>query len=192
MIDTFNGDPVPEKVLTEPSVSHDCLWQFFRVLSPIAQGGFDFKSWIEKHDERTTRPLVDAVIAELKNRGINEFGATGYCFGGKSRHAIIFSSSEDLTGKYVFNLAQDNVIKVGAVSHPSLLQMPGDLEKLLAQSKAPILINSCDIDQQFPAESCGIADKLFGEGKYVPGYKRVHWEGCTHGFAVSHPNPDPS
>ena len=91
-----------------------------------------------------------------------------------------------LVGKYVVNLAQDNVIKVGVVSHPSLLQVPDDLEKLASQSKAPLLINSCDVDQQFPAESRVIADNMFGDGKYTPGYKRVHWAGCTHGFAVSH------
>lgn len=84
------------------------------------------------------------------------------------------------------NLAQENVIKVGVVSHPSLLELPKDLEKLFDMSQAPLLINSCDIDEQFPAESCAFADKLLGEGKYTPGYKRVHWEGCTHGFAVSH------
>jgi len=99
--------------------------------------------------------------------------------------ANVFIYSKFLTGKYVFNLAQENIIKVGAVSHPSLLQVPADLEALLAQSKAPILINSCDIDQAFPKESCEMTDRLLGDGKYAPGYKRVHWPGCTHGFAVS-------
>lgn len=84
----------------------------------------------------------------------------------------------------MFNLAQENVIKVGAVSHPSLLQLPGDLETLIQKSKAPILINSCDIDQQFPKEACDMADKLLGDQKYKPGYRRVHWPGCVHGFAV--------
>jgi hypothetical protein len=88
-------------------------------------------------------------------------------------------------GKYVFNLAQEGIIKVGAVSHPSLLKMPDDLQTLLAKSKAPILINSCDVDQQFPKESCELADSLLGDGKYAHGYKRVHWKGCVHGFAVS-------
>ncbi|KAF8497345.1 Alpha/Beta hydrolase protein [Gautieria morchelliformis] len=148
MIDYFEGDPVPAATLGSAT--------------------FDLMGWIGKHNEQVTRPLLDAVITELKGRGITEFSATGYCFG----------------GKYVVNLAQDNVIKVGAVAHASLLQMPGDLEKLFAQSKAPLLINSCDNDQQFPAESCAIADKLLGDGKYAPGYKRVHWDGCNHGFAV--------
>lgn len=31
-------------------------------------------------------------------------------------------------GRYVFDLAFDNVIKVGVVSHPSLLKTPDDLE----------------------------------------------------------------
>jgi hypothetical protein len=84
----------------------------------------------------------------------------------------------------VFDLARENVIKVGAVAHPSLLKIPGDLGSLGQQSKAAILINSCDVDDQFPKEACEAADKLLGEGNYAPGYKRVHWDGCVHGFAV--------
>ncbi|KAF8592231.1 dienelactone hydrolase [Ramaria rubella] len=157
IIDLFGEDPIPLTVL-------ETGW-----------GSFDVKSWSQRHGEPATRPILDSVIAELKERGVKEFAAIGYCFG----------------GKYVVNLAQDNIIKVGAVSHPSLLQIPADLEKLLAQSKAPFLVNSCDIDQQFTAEACVTADKLLGDGKYTPGYKRVHWEGCTHGFAVRGDMTDP-
>ncbi|KIJ57133.1 hypothetical protein M422DRAFT_23237 [Sphaerobolus stellatus SS14] len=160
VIDLFNGDPVPLSVLENP--------EGFKT--------FDVKGWIGKHDESATRPLLDPVIAALKERGITQFGATGYCFG----------------GKYVFNLAQENVIKVGAVSHPSLLKRPDDIESLLAKSKAPILINSCDIDEQFPKEACELADNLLGDGKYAPGYKRAHWAGCVHGFAVRGDLSDPN
>ncbi|KAF8524575.1 alpha/beta-hydrolase [Hysterangium stoloniferum] len=157
MIDYYDGDPVPFDLLTEKDFK------------------FDLSAWIGKHPAEVTRPLLDPVIAALKERGIKEFGATGYCFG----------------GKYVFNLAQEGTIKVGVVSHPSLLKMPDDLETLLAKSKAPMLINSCDVDGQFPKESCELADNLLGDGKYAPGYKRVHWKGCVHGFAVRGDLSDP-
>ena len=53
----------------------------------------------------------------------------------------------------------------------------------MAKSKAPLLINSCEVDKQFPQESQAIADVVF-EGRFAPGYKREYWDGCTHGFAV--------
>ncbi|KJA13717.1 hypothetical protein HYPSUDRAFT_49672 [Hypholoma sublateritium FD-334 SS-4] len=127
---------------------------------------FDIMQWFPTHTQEFTRPPLDKVIAALKAEGVTSFGATGYCFG----------------GRYVFDLAFDNVIKVGVVSHPSLLKTPDDLVKYVAQSKAPLLINSCTTDSQFPLESSAKADELFAG--FAPGYKREHFEGLTHGFAV--------
>lgn len=55
----------------------------------------------------------------------------------------------------------------------------------------PLLINSCTHDVQFPPEAAAQADVLLGDGKFEPGYKREHWEGCTHGFAVRGDTKDP-
>jgi len=136
---------------------------------------FDIMKWFPSHGPTQTRPPLDKVINALKEEGITVFGATGYCFG----------------GRYVFDLAFDNVIKAGVVSHPSLLQVPADLEKYFSTSKAPLLINSCPVDSQFPPESSEKADELFGNGKFAPGYKRNYYEGCTHGFAVRGDMSDP-
>lgn len=43
-------------------------------------------------------------------------------------------------GCYVFQLATENAISVGITAHPSKLKNPESLEKLLASSKAPLLI----------------------------------------------------
>lgn len=56
-------------------------------------------------------------------------------------------------------------------------------------SKAPLLINSCTVDSQFPLESSAKADELFA--KFEPGYKREYFEGCHHGFAVRGDLSDP-
>ncbi len=157
---------------------------------------FDTAAWFAKHGPKQTRPPIDKVVDALKREGVKKFGAVGYCFG----------------GRYVFDLAFDNVIQVAAVSHPSLLKVPEDLEvccfpplsviplkfmpidrvkKYLATSKAPLLINSCTIDQQFPLESQAKADEILGDGKFKPGYKREYFEGCTHGFAVRGDLSDP-
>lgn len=70
------------------------------------------------------RAVIDGVIEVLKSRGITEFAATGYCF----------------SGKQVFDLARDGVIKAAIVAHPSLLVIPDDLEAV-AKTNVPVLIN---------------------------------------------------
>ncbi|THV04733.1 alpha/beta-hydrolase [Dendrothele bispora CBS 962.96] len=150
MIDYFSGDPVPTDALDNPN------------------SGFNIVEWIGKHSQEVTRPLVDKVISALKEEGVTQFAATGYCFG----------------GRYCFDLAFDHVIKATVVAHPSLLKIPDDLEKYASTAKAPLLINSCTVDQQFPLEAQAAADKVLGDGKFAPGYKREYFDGCTHGFAV--------
>jgi len=136
---------------------------------------FDINAWFVNHTTEKTRPTLDKVLEALKAEGVTSLAATGYCFG----------------GRYVFDLAFENIIKVSVVSHPSLLKVPEDLEKYFATSKAPLLINSCTVDQQFPLESSAKADEIFGDAKFVPGYKREYFEGCTHGFAVRADLTDP-
>ncbi|KAI0064876.1 alpha/beta-hydrolase [Artomyces pyxidatus] len=128
---------------------------------------FDFPAWFPKHDAERAGKRLRAVIEGLKERGITKFGATGYCYG----------------GRLMFDVAFDNLIQVGATSHPSLLQ-PEDLEKYAKLSKAPLLINTCEDDFQFPKEKQEKADAVFGDGKFAPGYSRPYFPGCEHGFAI--------
>ncbi|KIY66778.1 alpha/beta-hydrolase [Cylindrobasidium torrendii FP15055 ss-10] len=142
---------------------------------PVAEmdaGNYDVVSWLGRHGPEVTRPILDNVVAALRAEGVSSIGATGYCF-----------------GRYVFDLAFDNAIEVAVISHPSLLKIPVDLEKYVAASKAPLLINSCEIDIPFPIEAQALADKIFGSFEY--GYKREYFEGCEHGFAVRGDLSDP-
>jgi len=139
----------------------------------LSTGTFNLANWFPNHSQKETRPTLDKVVEALKSEGVTELAATGYCFG----------------GRYVFDLAFDHDIKVSVVSHPSLLKVPEDIEKYAATSKAPLLINSCTVDQQFPLEASAKADEIFKE--FAPGYKREYFEGCTHGFAVRGDLSDP-
>lgn len=113
-------------------------------------------------------------------------------------------------GRCCFDFAFKNLTHVTVTAHPSLLKVPEDLEvsslepnltrlqtyidipqKYLAESKSPLLINSCTVDTQFPHESQAKADELLGGGKFAPGYEREYWDGCTHGFAVRGDMTDP-
>jgi len=143
--DYLHGDPVPDSFLN---------------------GQFDLNTWFPRHTQAITRPTLDKVIAGLKERGITEFGAIGFCFG----------------ARYTFDLAFDGVIKAGVVAHPSMLT-DEDFEKY-AKTNVPLLINSCEFDDMFPPATQAKADEVLGDGKFAPGYLRTHWEGCSHGFAV--------
>lgn len=59
-----------------------------------------------------------------------------------------------------------------------------DVQKYKSVSKAPLLINSCEIDMMFPADAQAATDKVLGNGAFPSGYERTYWEGCTHGFSV--------
>ncbi|KAJ7102845.1 dienelactone hydrolase endo-1,3,1,4-beta-D-glucanase [Mycena epipterygia] len=130
--------------------------------------GFDRTKWGASHGPAQTRPIIDSVLDALKEKGVTTFAGAGFCFG----------------ARYVFDLAFEGIIKVSVVSHPSRLVVPDDLEKYAAVSKAPLLINSCEVDQAFPLEAQAQADAILGDGKFAPGYKREYFEGCSHGFAV--------
>jgi len=129
---------------------------------------FDRAAWMGRHGPDSWKGPVDKVVDALKASGVTRFGTTGYCFGAPP----------------AFYLALKHESHVTVVSHPSRLEIPGDLEKYKAESKAPLLINSCETDQQFPKESQAIADEILGDGKFVPGYVRTYWDGAQHGFAV--------
>ena len=165
--DLFNGDPCP-----------------LNAMEPEAK--FDLGAWLGKHGSNTTAPIFDAVIGALKSQGISRIGTTGYCYGARG----------------AFDLALENTTHVTVVTHPSLLQIPADLEvrnsccslgwfgndefirlqAYKAKSQAPLLINSCEVDSQFPIPAQKIADELLTD--FGPGYKRTYSEGCTHGFAA--------
>ncbi|KAF5362233.1 hypothetical protein D9756_002687 [Leucocoprinus leucothites] len=131
--------------------------------------------WLQNHMQEKTHPVLNKVIAGLVKQGVKEFGAIGYCFG----------------NCYVFDLVFNNVIKASVVCHPSLLEVPEDLEKYKKEAKAPLLLNTCTINIQFPPECQAKADKILDHSKFSPAYKRVHWEGCTHRFAVHGDLSDP-
>jgi len=136
---------------------------------------FDFKPWVEKHSPAITQALVEKVITELKAQGVTKFATIGYCYG----------------ARLCFNFAFAGETTATVINHPSLLENPSDLEKY-AKTNVPLLINSCDVDPVFPAEFQAKADEILGGGKFVPGYERVHWKGCTHGFAVKGDLSDPN
>ncbi|PCH44450.1 alpha/beta-hydrolase [Wolfiporia cocos MD-104 SS10] len=134
-----------------------------------------FNDWVPKHGRETWIPIVDKVVAALTETGVTRFATTGYCFGAQPS----------------FYLALQGKSHVTVVSHPSFLKVPSDIEEYRDNAKAPLLINSCEVDRQFPKEAQAVTDELLGGGKFAPGYERTYWDGCVHGFAVRGDLSDP-
>ncbi|KAJ7904168.1 alpha/beta-hydrolase [Mycena leptocephala] len=108
-----------------------------------------------------SEPTAPKMLAALKATGVTSSGAVDFCYGGR------------------LNLAFDGAITAAAVAHPSLLNIPANLEKYGATATALLLINSCEVDRHFPPEAGTVADALFSG--FALGYKRADFEGCTHG-----------
>jgi dienelactone hydrolase len=87
---------------------------------------FDGYAWFENHGTTVTRPPLDKVIVALKEQGVTTFGASGYCFG----------------ARYAMDLALENITKAIVMSHPSLLQLPEDLEVCMLPNVASKLGHS--------------------------------------------------
>ena len=69
-------------------------------------------AWLGKHPNTRVVEIAQSVMGALKEQGVVRFGAVGYCFG----------------ARVSFDLAFNNELDVVAVSHPSLLKIPDDLE----------------------------------------------------------------
>ncbi|KAF7319144.1 DLH domain-containing protein [Mycena chlorophos] len=119
--DMFEGDPIPADAM-DP-VTHR--------LNP----SFDRERWFAAHAPALALPIVEKVVAALKERGITRIAATGYCYGARP----------------TVDLALTNSIQVSAITHPGRVALP-DLEKYFTDSTAPFLINSCEFDPSFPED----------------------------------------
>jgi len=156
IIDYFHGDVWPEDAMNEGST-------------------FDRQAWFAKHmgpkkdpNDPTIEEMLDSVMEALKAEGVTRFGTTGYCFG----------------GRFVFDLAFKGATHVSVTAHPSLLKVPEDLETYRDKATAPLLLNTCTVDNMYPPEAQAKGDEILGGGKFKPGYERAYFDGCEHGFAV--------
>jgi len=124
---------------------------------------FDFGAWMQKHNPSTKLPIVHKVMNALKEKeGIQKIGAIGFCYG----------------AKIVISLAGDKKIDAAAVAHPSLLEIPGDIEKI----QTPSLWLCAEIDQAFPEQSREATKKILKDRGMKADFK--FYPGTTHGFAV--------
>lgn len=146
---------------------------------PISDADYGRKDYlgpfIGRHGKEKTEAQINPVMDALRAQGVTHFAAVGYCFG----------------ARYVTNYAVRKEIEVGILAHPSLLEVPKDLQDIKA-SGVPTYWATCETDPQYPIESQKIGDEILGNGTMEgPAYKRTYYPGCTHGFAVRGDKNDP-
>ena len=73
---------------------------------------FDLDKWFVRNGIHYSEPRVRKVVNALKASGVTKIGVAGFCYG----------------ARLGFNLAFENEITALAVSHPSLLKIPEDVE----------------------------------------------------------------
>lgn len=116
--------------------------------------------WLKNHGPEPTRKALDPVYEEIGKKH-KKIAALGFCFG----------------GKYAVNLAQENKVQAIATFHPSLLQIPSDIEKLRS-SNAALLFCTNSPDPQLSKEGRETLDKLLTG--HEAGYEQVFYEDTNH------------
>jgi dienelactone hydrolase len=111
-------------------------------------------------------------LREAEDTAQLPIGAAGFCWGGK--HAVLLAADETLSnGKPALDAA--------FVGHPSMLAVPGDVEKM----RQPVSFAIGDKDSQVTMDAVAsikeiVEVKLVGEARG----EVVVYEGCGHGFCV--------
>ncbi|OBA22244.1 dienelactone hydrolase [Metschnikowia bicuspidata var. bicuspidata NRRL YB-4993] len=138
---------------------------------PISDSSVDFPSWLLKHTNEITRPIVDEFLKALrKDVGISSFiGVVGYCFGAKFT---------------VQHLAEEGLATAGAIAHPSFVTIDE-----VAAIKKPLVISAAEIDPIFTTELRQQTEAKLAEIKAR--YQLTLFSGVSHGFSIKGDIEDP-
>jgi dienelactone hydrolase len=140
MPDLFKGDPVP---LNPPQ-------------------GFDMlNGWFPNHIPEITRPIVDKVVAAIKELKPKTVVANGYCFG----------------AKYAVQLLGEGHVDNAAIYHPSFVS----IDEIRA-IKGPLLICGAETDTIYTEELRHETEATLKEIGAT--YYTTLASGVSHGFAV--------
>lgn len=131
----------------------------------------DFASWLQKHPNEVTRPIVDGFLKSLRGEvGTSSFiGVIGYCYGAK--YAIQ-------------HLAEEGLATAGAIAHPSFVTI-----EEVAAIKKPIVIAAAEIDPIFTTELRHQTEAKLAE--INARYQLTVFSGVEHGFSIKGDTKNP-
>ena len=131
-----------------------------------------FISWIRRHGDATTIPLLHKVCDALRSpeHGIIRLGVQGYCWGG--RYAIL--------------LAGSGHADAFVAAHPSAVSVPADIEAV----QRPGCFILAKGDQAFGAAAVKRTRAIL-EAKQGLKFDFKEYDGVHHGFAIRGRQTDP-
>jgi len=128
-----------------------------------------FGPWIGRQGYPDVKlPIFHAVFKELREKGFQKIGVTGYCYGGRISALLA---------------AQDEATAV-VVAHPSTLK-PSEIEAI----KKPTLWICAETDPTFSASDRKGAEEILQKKGLKNTFK--DYPGTTHGFAIRGDDKDP-
>ncbi|GAA6061683.1 hypothetical protein JCM10212_005975 [Sporobolomyces blumeae] len=134
-------------------------------------GSLDLMEWLGRHSPKdVARPLVDKVQDALKGQGVKKLGCVSFCYG----------------GRIAVDKVLDGTIDVAVTAHPSLLEVPKDMEALKTKD-TPLLFNCASEDVMFTRDLQAQAKEILKDQK---NYSFIDYEG-GHGFAIRGDPSDP-
>ncbi|KAJ3100892.1 hypothetical protein HDU96_010191 [Phlyctochytrium bullatum] len=162
--DILNGDPIDydrlESMGHRPKTFMQSVWRQLKFISIVPS----FLGWLSRHTDKTTIPILNAVLDDLKNtHKASKIGVLGYCFGG--RYAVLHGGDEPRVDCF-------------AGAHPSQVAVPKDIEAI----KKPGLFLFAEEDHIMPMREMKIVQEIVARDKkdvIVKIFPRT-----LHGFAI--------
>ena len=169
--DFHNGDSIPQDSIDfviAPAPS--CLGHCMQCLSLCGRIP-SIISWIRRHGDAVTIPLVHKVCDALRSEhGVARLAVQGYCWGG--RYAILLAGSGHA----------DAFVAL----HPSAIKVPADIEAV----QRPGCFLLAKGDGSFNAAAVGRTRAVLGARQGLR-FDFKEYDGVRHGFAVRGRQTDP-
>ncbi|KAK5940229.1 hypothetical protein PMZ80_007649 [Knufia obscura] len=111
--DILQGDPLPISFLqnVEPPLKDQEQAGLIDKTKNTAIVGATLGTWLPKHREAVTLPIVEKFVDDVKKTATGKVGTIGFCFGG--RYSILMAHGK---------------VDAAYACHPSLVAIPGDFE----------------------------------------------------------------
>lgn len=145
----------------------------FSKLTGIPGLAFGFGSFIFHNRPVKSYPVVKAFFSALREAEPDlPIGAAGFCWGGK--HVALMSTGEDRAGN------DKPLLDAGFTGHPSLLDMPVDIEKIRLPVSFALAVNDHNLK---PDEQNTIKRIVEAQPEEQRGEVVIHQD-CGHGFCI--------
>ncbi|KZV88944.1 dienelactone hydrolase [Exidia glandulosa HHB12029] len=162
--DFFQGDHVAHDMLNTIVPRDPDNLSIVQKATNTASMGATLGPWMVRHREAVVRPLVDAVVRELRqDTEVESIGAIGFCWG----------------GRYAMLLAADGSVEAIVANHPSMVSLPAEAEAI----KKPVQINIGDKDAMVDEAGIKTFQEVLAKKTDVPSEVNV-FPGAVHGFTV--------